>query len=75
MKKMTISIHGLNDVYKFIEEATKVEGDITVTRGKFTVDGKSIMGIFSLDMSQNVTVTYPEYATEFERYIKSFQLK
>lgn len=75
MKKMTICIHGLNDVYKFIEEATKVEGDVTVTRGKFTVDAKSVMGIFSIDMSQNVTVTYPEYATEFHEFIKQFQLR
>jgi phosphotransferase system HPr-like phosphotransfer protein len=75
MKKMIISIHGINDVYEFIRHATMVPGDVTVKRGKTCVDARSVMGVFSIDMSQNVTVEYPEHATEFEAYIRQFQLK
>lgn len=74
MKYMTISIKGLNDVYKFIQMAQEVEGDITVSRGRYSVDAKSVLGVFSLDMSQDVTVEYPEVATKFETFITQFQV-
>ena len=74
MKEMTISIKGLNDVYKFISQAQHTEGDITVRRGRYNVDGKSVMGIFSIDMSQDVTIIYPEEAIEFESFISQFQV-
>lgn len=75
MKKMIISIHGINDVYEFIRQSTAVSGDVTVSRGKYSCDGRSIMGVFSIDMSQNVTVEYPASAVDFERFIRQFQLK
>lgn len=74
MKNMTISIKGLNDVYKFIQSAQAVYGDVTVTRGRYSVDAKSVLGVFSLDMSQDVTVEYPEDATEFETFITKFKV-
>ena len=74
MKELVISIKGLHDVYTFISKAQAVDGDITVTRGRYAVDGKSVLGIFSLDMSQDVTVTYPETATEFEEFILNFKV-
>ncbi len=74
MKEMIISIKGLNDVYKFVAKAQEVEGDITVQRGRYAVDGKSVLGIFSLDMSQDVTVIYPEDAINFENFIEQFKV-
>lgn len=74
MKELTISIKGLHDVYTFISKAQAVDGDITVTRGRYAVDGKSVLGIFSLDMSQDVTVSYPETALEFEDFILQFKV-
>ena len=74
MKTMIISIKGLNDVYKFIQAAQEVEGDVTVSRGRYSVDAKSVLGVFSLDMSQDVTVEYPQVATSFEAFISQFQV-
>ena len=74
MKTMMISIKGLNDVYKFVEKAQHTEGDITVRRGRYNVDGKSVMGIFSIDMSQDVTIEYPEDAIDFESFITQFKV-
>ena len=56
MKEMIISIKGLQDVYNFISKAQAVDGDVTVKRGRYTIDGKSVLGVFSLDMSQDITV-------------------
>lgn len=74
MKEMIISIKGLNDVYNFVANTQKVDGDITVRRGRAEVDGKSILGVFSIDMSQNVTIIYPENTPDFEKFIEQFKV-
>lgn len=73
MKKMYISIHGIHDVMIFVQEALKVNGDVVCTRGRYTVDGKSTMGMFSIDLSEGVMVEYPEDAVEFENFIIQFK--
>ena len=75
VKQMTISIAGVADVYDFIKEAAKVEGDVLIQRGKFTVDAKSFLGIFSIDVSQRVIVIYPSDAVDFENYIRKFEVR
>ena len=74
MREMIVSIKGLNDIYNFIAKAQKVDGDIIVRRGRYVIDAKSILGIFSLDMSQNITITYPETALDFEKFIQQFKV-
>ena len=74
MKNMIISIKGLNDVYEFIKMAQEVGGDVTISRGKYSVDAKSVLGVFSVDMSQDVTIEYPSIAIEFENFIAQFEV-
>ena len=72
MKKEYIQITGLNDVYEFLRQATNVDGEVTLYRGKYAIDAKSILGVFSMDMSNKVMIEYPEDAAAFEEYIKQF---
>ena len=60
MKKVFIKITEIDDVNKFVQYAKNVRGDVLVSRGQFCIDGKSILGIYSLDVSQGCTVQYPE---------------
>ncbi len=71
---MRIKINSLNDVYEFVKHAQDVDGDIIVSKGKFHVDGKSVLGILSLDMSDGVNVTYPEEATAFGDFLSKFEI-
>ena len=73
MKKTFIKIHGINDVNNFVNEARKVEGDVLVSRGHFCVDGKSILGMFSIDVSQGCTVEYDEDEEYFDSFLKNFE--
>ena len=75
VKQMIISIKNVNDVYDFIKKASKVEGDVLLKRGNFAVDGKSFLGMLSIDISQDVIVMYPSDAVEFEQYIIQFKVK
>lgn len=72
MKKVFIKIVEMDDVNKFAQHARSVQGDVLVSRGKFCVDGKSILGMYSLNLSQGCTVEYPENATEFDEFIQQF---
>ena len=74
MKTKYIKIINLKDLSKFVLEASKVEGDILVYRGKFCVDGKSLMGMMSLNISEGCRIEYPENEKNFEEYIKRFEL-
>lgn len=73
MKKMFVKINGISDVSAFVANAIKVEDDITVTKGKYVINGKSLMGMFSLDLSTGITVEYPEHALMFEDFLKKFK--
>ena len=72
-KNVTISINGLSDVYDFVREATKVDGDVLLKRGQYVVDAKSFLGVLSIDVSQSATVSYPDDAADFEDYLLKFK--
>ena len=72
MKKINIKIQGINDVNAFIQHARDVDGDVLVHRGRFCIDGKSILGMFSLDVSDGCTVEYPDDAVEFNNFLQQF---
>ena len=73
MKSLHIKINNISDVATFVRNASDVYGDVLIKKGKFVIDGKSLMGMFSLDLSTGVTVEYPEDATNFEDYINTFK--
>lgn len=73
-KEKTITLHDINDITTFVRLATLVEEDIDVQSGRYIVDGKSIMGIMSIDISKPCKITYPEDATAFEDFLIQFEI-
>lgn len=71
---MIIKISGIADLSHFVQAATQVDGDVIVRKGKYVVDGKSLLGMFSIDPTLGVTVEYPEDAKAFEDYIEIFKV-
>ncbi len=57
MKTFMIRLNTLEVVRKFVNVVTAFEGDIDLKSGRYTVDAKSIMGIFSLDLLSPVEMT------------------
>ncbi len=62
-KIMTILLDSVEKVKKFVDLAAKIPCDIDLKSGRYTVDAKSIMGIFSLDLKKPLTLVVfsPEY--------------
>ena len=68
---MTAKIHlrEINDVYTLVNILVGFEGDVDLESGRYKVDGKSLLGIFSLDLRQPIKITY-EGDREAELYEK-----
>lgn len=54
MTKATVSLQAINDVKEFVNIVMKYDFDIDLVSGRYAVDAKSIMGIFSLDLSKPI---------------------
>ena len=54
MTKATISLQAINDVKEFVNIVMRYDFDIDLVSGRYAVDAKSIMGIFSLDLSKAI---------------------
>lgn len=56
MTEFTVVLSSINDVKNFVNVVTKYDYEIDLTSGRYVVDAKSIMGIFSLDLTKPIKV-------------------
>ena len=54
MKTVQISLNSIDKVKSFVNDITKFESDFDLVSGRYVIDAKSIMGIFSLDLSKPI---------------------
>ena len=54
MKTVQISLNSIDKVKSFVNETTKYDNDFDLVSGRYVIDAKSIMGIFSLDLSKPI---------------------
>ena len=57
MKTIDIRLSTIQDVQKFVNIVNRYDIDVDLSSGRYIVDAKSIMGIFSLDLLKPITVT------------------
>ncbi len=53
---MWIKLNTINDVKDFVEICNKFNCEVDIKQGRHIVDGKSILGIFSLNLLEPVKV-------------------
>jgi phosphotransferase system HPr-like phosphotransfer protein len=54
MKTVKISLNSIDKVKAFVNDVTKFDTDFDLVSGRYVIDAKSIMGIFSLDLSKTI---------------------
>lgn len=54
MKTVQISLNSIDKVKSFVYDLTKYDYDFDLVSGRYVIDAKSIMGIFSLDLSKPI---------------------
>lgn len=57
MKSINIRLSTIADVRDFVNIVSKSEIEVDLKSGRYVVDGKSIMGIFSLDLLEPIQLT------------------
>ncbi len=54
MKTVQISLNSIDKVKSFVNAITQYDHDFDLISGRYVIDAKSIMGIFSLDLSKPI---------------------
>ncbi len=54
MKSVQISLNSIDKVKSFVNAITQFDFDFDLISGRYVIDAKSIMGIFSLDLSKPI---------------------
>lgn len=54
MKTVHIFLNTIDKVKSFVNDISKFDYDFDLVSGRYVVDAKSIMGIFSLDLSKPI---------------------
>lgn len=76
LKEKKIYLNGIEAVKDFcVNASSKTSTDVLVKSldERYRIDGKSLLGIFSLDLSKEVIVVYDEQETVFAEYLKSLE--
>lgn len=73
MTAVQISLNSIEKVKSFVNDITKFDADFDLISGRYVIDAKSIMGIFSLDLSKPIDLNiHTDDATEILEVIKPY---
>jgi len=76
MKEFVIKLNSMEEAKQFVNITSKYYFDVDIKSGRYTVDAKSLLGIFSIDLSRPVIVEiYTEEYADFCEEIKQFKQK
>lgn len=72
-----ILINTINKAKQFNQEVSQIMGDVDLVSGRYVIDAKSILGIFSLDLSKPVELrmnsSYPEDDEKFKNIVDKYK--
>lgn len=73
MKSYEIFFKSIIDVKNFVNIINDFDFDVDLVSGRYVVDAKSIMGIFSLDLSRPITLrAFTQDVGDLEKAISEF---
>lgn len=70
MKTAKISLNSIDKVKAFVNEISKFDCDFDLVSGRYVIDAKSIMGIFSLDLSKPIDLNIHADGAPLEEVMK-----
>ena len=70
MKTIKVSLNSIDKVKTFVNDINRFDFDFDLVSGRYVIDAKSIMGIFSLDLSKPLEVQFHEGGTPVEEEVK-----
>lgn len=79
MQSVYVQLSGAETVQKFVEQISALDGDFDLVAGNYILDARSLMGIFSLDISKPIELRIyndtPENMQHLARFIVTTDTK
>ena len=72
MKTVRVCLDSIDKVKGFVNDISRFNTDFDLISGRYIIDAKSIMGIFSLDLSKPIELTIHE-SDEIDEILKVLQ--
>jgi len=72
VESICIKLEGIEDVKQFVNRLTHIEGEFDLIQGKYVVDAKSILGIFSLDLEKPMELKMYSQSELVKKEISTF---
>lgn len=72
VKTFPVTLQSVDKVKDFVNDMSRMEGDVLLLAGKFVIDAKSIMGIFSLDLSSPLMLQIEDWKEEYASIIEKY---
>ena len=70
MTTVKISLNSIDKVKNFVNAISKYDFDFDLVSGRYAVDAKSIMGIFSLDLSKPIDLNIHTEGSELDEVLE-----
>lgn len=72
MTEFKVSLNTIDKVKEFVNDVAKFDTDFDLVSGKYIINAKSIMGIFSLDLSQPIVLRVGDVSDEIVGTLAKF---
>ena len=72
-RQVKISLNSIDKVKSFVNEITKYDYDFDLVSGRYVIDAKSIMGIFSLDLSKSIDLNIHADDNEIDKILETLK--
>ncbi|MDD3172898.1 MAG: HPr family phosphocarrier protein [Herbinix sp.] len=74
MNNVLISLDTFEKIKKFVDITSRLDYDLDLISGRYVVDGKSIMGIFSLDLTNLIEVRVISQKDLYPKELEDFMV-
>ena len=70
----SLMLNSIDKVKQFVNVTSKVDGDVFLQSGRYIIDAKSIMGIFSIDLTKPLEMSFEKCSDEEKnKYLEKIQ--
>lgn len=75
MEDLVIRLSTIDDVKEFVKIVSNFDDEVILKSGRYVVDAKSILGIFSIDLSKPIIVSIENSSEEKRLAIEKYIVK
>ena len=73
MKTVKVSLNSIDKVKTFVNDINRFDYDFDLVSGRYVIDAKSIMGIFSLDLSKAIDLNIHADSEKIDEVLKALE--